>query len=71
MTNKISFTVAHLLRASKPRRETPTTLSTAVSFVFNFFIENKINLSASEQINKVEGQPLRQSFNFGLSYRIF
>ena len=46
-------------------------LSTSISIAFNFFIENKVNLALSESITTVEGEPFRQSFNVGLSYRIF
>ena len=69
-TNKISFAAAHRFRADK-QRGTDTMLSTNISFALNFFLENKVNLTASEQIATVEGEPFRQSFNFGLSFRIF
>ena len=69
-TNKISFAAAHRFRADKQRGK-DATLSTNISFALNFFLENKVNLTASEQIATVEGEPFRQSFNFGLSYRIF
>lgn len=70
ISNKINFTAAHLFRADKARGS-DVKLSTTVSFAFSFFIENKINLTAFEQITTVEGEPFRQSFNVGLSYRIF
>ena len=70
-TNKISFTAAHVFRADKPMRETDAKLSTVISFALNLFVENKFNLNASERITTVEGAPFRQSFNIGLSYRIF
>ena len=69
-TNKVSFAAAHRFRADK-QRGMDAMLSTNISFALNFFLENKVNLTASEQIATVEGEPFRQSFNFGLSYRIF
>ena len=70
ISNKINFTAAHLFRADKTAGS-DVKLSTTISFAFSFFIENKINITAFEQITTVEGEPFRQSFNVGLSYRIF
>ena len=69
-TNKISFTASQQFRAEK-QRNVDAELSTAITFSLTFFIENKINLTAFEQITSVEGEPLYQSFNIGLSYKIF
>jgi hypothetical protein len=70
ITNKVSFTTFHTFRINK-RSGMDARLSTSISIAFNFFIENKINLALSESITTVEGEPFRQSFNVGLSYRIF
>lgn len=70
ITNKISFTAFHLFRVRKPKNMDARFI-TALTFSFNFFIENKISLTASEQINKSEGLPYRQSFALGINYRIF
>ena len=69
-TNKISFTASQRFRAEK-QRNVDAQLTTTISFSLTFFIENKINLTAFEQITSVEGEPFRQSFNIGLSYKIF
>ncbi|MDP6779675.1 MAG: hypothetical protein QGI83_23165, partial [Candidatus Latescibacteria bacterium] len=69
-TNKISFTASQRFRAEK-QRNIDAKLTTTISFSLTFFIENKINLTAFEQITSVEGEPFRQSFNVGLSYKIF
>ena len=84
-TNRISFTTAHRFEADRremlksssdddsavPEITTDTKLSTRITFAFNFFIENKINLQAREEINTVQGEPFRQSLSLLLSYRIF
>lgn len=70
ITNKISFSTLQTFQVTKERSEA-TTFSTSLLFVFNFFIENKINFSTTEQLNKSAGHPVTQSFNIGLSYRIF
>ncbi len=70
LTNKISFTAAQRFRVTK-QRNIDAKLSTTISFALTFFIENKINLTASEQLTTVEGQPFRQSFNVGLTYKLF
>lgn len=70
ITNRIAFTTANTIRLNK-RRLTDAKLSAGSTINFNFFIENKVVLSISEQFTKVEGAPFRQSFNVALSYRIF
>ncbi len=65
------FTVARVVEESPSRGRSGTTHSTVISLGLTFFIENKINLTASERITAIRGQPLRQSFNVGLSYKIF
>ena len=70
ITNKISFTTLHNFRINKPKG-TDAKLSTTISFAFNFFVENKINVALAESITTIEGEPFRQSFNVGLSYKIF
>jgi len=70
ITNKISFTVFHAVKVSKKER-TDARFSTNLLTAFNFFVENKITLTASWQITKFEGQPHRQSMDLALAYRIF
>ncbi|MDA0747240.1 MAG: hypothetical protein O2954_12030 [bacterium] len=70
ITNKINFTMLHTFRVNKSK-EKDAQLSTTISFAFNFFIENKINLSLAEALTTIEGSPFRQSFNVGLSYKLF
>ena len=70
ITNKISFTTLHNFRINKSRGR-DARLSTTVSFAFNFFVENKINVALAESITTIEGEPFRQSLNVGLSYKIF
>lgn len=70
ITNRIAFTTANTIRLSK-QRLTDAKLRVNSSINFNFFIENKVVFSASEQFAKAEGEPFRQSFSITLSYRIF
>ncbi|MBI2951500.1 hypothetical protein HYY27_05360 [bacterium] len=46
-------------------------VSNALSAAFIFFVENKTNFSVNAQFDKVESQPLLQSFSATLNYRIF
>ena len=70
ITNKIAFTTSNTFRIQKTRLR-DARLSMASNLSFTFFIENKVSLTLFEQINKAEGAPFRQSFNFALNYRIF
>lgn len=46
-------------------------VSNTLSAAFIFFVENKTNFSVNAQFDKVESQPLLQSFSATLNYRIF
>jgi len=70
ISNKIAFTTSNTFRITKQRLR-DARFSTATIVGFTFFIENRISLQATEGINKAEGAPFRQSFNFALNYRIF
>ena len=69
-TNKVSFQAAHQFRADKARNE-DAKLTTTISFALSFFIENKVSLTAFEQIKTAEDQPFRQSLSLLLNYKIF
>jgi hypothetical protein len=69
-TNRISFNAAHRLRADKARND-DAKLTTTISFSLSFFIENKVSLTAFEQIKATEDQPFRQSLSLLLNYKIF
>ncbi len=85
LTNKINFTALHRFEANRQEILKSSTVdgeqvwelttdawrSTRISFVLNFFIENKIGLSATEEISTVQGGPFRQSLSLLLNYRIF
>ncbi|MDP6040374.1 MAG: hypothetical protein QGG64_17615 [Candidatus Latescibacteria bacterium] len=70
ITNKIAFTTTNTFRMTKTRLR-DAKLSLASTNSFTLFIENKISLTAIEQLSKAEGAPSRQSFNIALNYRIF
>ena len=70
ITNRISFTVFHTFRVDKVQGQDARYRTNLLS-AFNFFLENKVNLATSWQVTKFEGDPLRQSINLALSYRIF
>ncbi len=70
VTNRIRFAALKIIRAQKREKE-EAKLSTNISFALSFFIENKFNMTLSESFRVVRGEESRQSFNMGLSYRIF
>ncbi len=70
VTNRIRFTTLKIIRAQK-RQDDEAQLSSNISFALSFYIENKFNMTLSESFRVVRGEDSRQSFNMGLSYRIF
>ena len=70
VTNRIRFTTLKTIRAQK-REDREATIISHVTFALSFYIENKINMTLSESFRVARGEKSRQSFNMGLSYRIF
>ena len=70
ITNRIAFVSSNTLHINK-ERDQDARFRHISNISFTFFIENKISLTAIEQISKEEGLPFRQSLHFALSYRIF
>ena len=70
ITNKIAFTILNTIVVDK-KQLLDAQISTASTFSFTFFIENKVSLSINEQISKNENSPFRQSFGIALNYRLF
>lgn len=70
ITNKIAFVSSNTLHINK-KRDGDARFRHNSNISFTFFIENKISLTAIEQISKEEGSSFRQSLLFALSYRIF
>ena len=70
ITNRIAFVSSNILHINK-KRDQDARFRYISNISFTFFIENKISLTAIEQISKEEGLPFRQSLHFALSYRIF
>ena len=70
VTNRIRFTTLKTIRAQK-HVEREAEIITNIAFALSFFIENKFNMTLSESFRVARGEKSRQSFNMGLSYRIF
>ncbi len=70
ITNKIAFVTSNTLHINK-KRDQDARFRYISNISFTFFVENRISLTAVEQISKEEGSPFRQSLLFALSYRLF
>ena len=70
VTNRIRFTTLKTIRAQK-RDEREAEIISNIVFALSFYIENKFNMTLSESFRVARGEKSRQSFNVGLSYRIF
>ncbi len=70
VTNRIRFATLQTVRVQK-RTKKQASVRTNISFALSFYIENKFNMTLSESFAVVRGEDSRQSFNMGLSYRIF
>ena len=70
ITNRIAFVTTNTLHINK-KRDQDARFRHISNISFTFFVENRISLTAVEQISKEEGSPFRQSLLFALSYRIF
>ena len=70
ITNKIAFVTSNTFHINK-KRDQDARFRYISNISFTFFVENKISLTAVEQISKEEGSPFRQSLLFALSYRLF
>lgn len=70
LTNRIRFTTLKTIRAQK-REDREAEIISHIAFALSFYIENKFNMTLSESFRVARGEKSRQSFNMGLSYRIF
>ena len=70
ITNRIAFVSSNTLHINK-ERDQDARFRHISNISFTFFIENRISVTAIEQISKEEGSPFRQSLLFALSYRLF
>lgn len=70
VTNRIRFTTLKTIRAQK-RNEREAEIISHVAFALSYYIENRFNMTLSESFRVARGERSRQSFNIGLSYRVF
>ena len=70
VTNRVRFTTLQTVRVEK-RAKNKANVRTNISFALSFYIENKFNMTLSESFAVARDKDSRQSFNMGLSYRIF
>ncbi len=71
LTNKIDFTLRYLVRANKSNKDIDTDTVNSLGAAITFFLENKINLTISEQFDKEDKKRIEQQFNITLNYRVF
>lgn len=71
VTNRIDFVTRHLLNVEKRSKDGDTQLSNSLKLLFVFFIENKVNLTTSIELEKREKTKLEQNYLMTLNYRVF
>ena len=70
LSNRIDLRLRHLFRLSKPEgRDTENSQALGVSFIY--YIENNLNLVATEQIEIVPDEDITSNFTVVLNYRVF
>ena len=70
LSNRIDLRLRHLLRLDKPGvGDVENSHSFGISFIY--YIENNINLVATEQIEKVPDEDITSNFTVVLNYRVF
>ena len=70
LSNRIDLRLRHLLRLDKPGvGDVENSHSLGISFIY--YIENNINLVATEQIEKVPDEDITSNFTVVLNYRVF
>lgn len=70
LSNRIDFRLRHLFRLDKPEKgDTENNHSLGVSFIY--YLENNINLVATEQIEIVPDEDIITNFTVVLNYRVF
>ncbi len=70
LSNRIDLRLRHLLRLDKPGvGDVENSHSFGISLIY--YIENNINLVATEQIEKVPDEDITSNFTVVLNYRVF
>ena len=70
LSNRIDLRLRHLFRLSKPEGG-DTENSQALGLSFIYYIENNLNLVATEQIEIVPDEDITSNFTIVLNYRVF
>ena len=70
LSNRIDLRLRHLFQLSKPEGgDTENSQALGISFIY--YIENNLNLVATEQIEIVPDEDITSNFTVVLNYRIF
>ena len=70
LSNRIDLRLRHLFRLSKPEGgDTENSQALGISFIY--YIENNLNLVATEQIEIVPDEDITSNFTVVLNYRVF
>ena len=70
LSNRIDFRLRHLIRLDNPEGG-DSQLSNSLGFSFIYYIENYINLVATQQIEKTPQEDITTNFTVALNYRVF
>ena len=70
LSNRIDLRVRHLIRLEKPEKGN-SQVSHSLRLSFIYYIENNVNLVATEQIEKVSEEDITTNFTVALNYRVF
>ena len=71
LSNRINFTARHFIAIDKLSPNSDNIISNSLGLSFIYFLENQVNLVATEQLEKSTGTKLSTNFVVSLNYRIF
>ncbi len=70
LSNRVDLRLRHLIRLEKPEAE-DTQASHSFGLSFLYYIENNVNLVATQQIEKAPEESITTNFTIALNYRVF
>lgn len=70
LSNRVDLRLRHLIRLEKPEAE-DAAASHSFGLSFLYYIENNVNLVATQQIEKAPEESITTNFTIALNYRVF
>lgn len=70
LSNRVDLRIRHLIRLEKPEAE-DTHASHSFGLSFLYYVENNVNLVATQQIEKAPEESITTNFTIALNYRVF